>query len=90
MSEERVFAVKVRDKEIVIDENVLKIVHEYVKTPMGLEELAEKLGLESWEEAYEFIKALPAWIMWTPPSMWKYRKQWVSSKVQVAKKEEQQ
>ncbi|MEM0218335.1 MAG: hypothetical protein QXY11_05615 [Desulfurococcaceae archaeon] len=75
------FVVKVGEKEIVVDENVLKIVHEYIKTPMSLEELAGKLGLESWEEAYEFIKALPAWIMWTPPSMWKHRVRWVSEKL---------
>ncbi len=78
MSEEKnvMFVVKVGEKEIPIDENTLKIVREYIKTPMSLEELAEKLGLDSWEEAYEFVKALPLWIMWTPPSLWKYRKQW--------------
>jgi hypothetical protein len=82
-SEERevVFIVKVRDKEIEVDEKVLSIVQEYLKTPMSLEELAEKLGLESWEEAYEFLKAMPAWIMWTPPSLWKYRKKWVADKL---------
>ena len=72
------YIVKVGDKEIVIDEKVLAVLREYLKTPMGLEELAEKLGLESWEEAYEFIKAIPAWILWTPPSMWKYRKEWIA------------
>lgn len=74
------YVVKVRDKEVVIDEKVLQVLREYIKTPMGLEELAEKLGLESWEEAYEFIKAVPAWIMWTPPSLWKYRRRWLASK----------
>lgn len=78
MSSATEYVVKIRDKEIVIDEKVLGVLREYLKTPMGLEELAEKLGLESWEEAYEFIKAIPAWILWTPPSMWKYRKEWIA------------
>lgn len=79
MSEEKevLFVVKVGEKEIPVDENMLRVVYEYIKTPMSLEELAEKLGLESWEEAYEFVKALPLWIMWTPPSLWKYRKKWI-------------
>ena len=77
-SEEKsvVFVVRVGEKEIVVNEEVLEIIREYIKTPMSLEELAEKLGLDSWEEAYEFIKAIPLWVMWTPPSLWKYRKQW--------------
>jgi hypothetical protein len=78
MSSATEYVVKVGDKEIVIDEKVLTVLREYLKTPMGLEELTEKLGLESWEEAYEFIKAIPAWILWTPPSMWKYRKEWIA------------
>jgi hypothetical protein len=82
--EDIVFVVKVGDKEIPIDERVLSIVQEYLKTPMSLEELASKLGLESWEEAYEFIKALPAWVMWTPPTLWKYRKKWLAEKIQSA------
>jgi len=78
LSEEKdaVFVVKVGEKEIPIDESVLRIIREYIKTPMSLEELAEKLGLDGWEEAYEFIKALPLWAMWTPPSLWEYRKKW--------------
>mgnify|MGYP001772592856 CR=1 FL=1 len=81
-SEKILFVVKVGEKEIPVDEKLLAVVEEYLKTPMSLEELAEKLGLESWEEAYEFIKALPAWIMWTPPSLWKYRKKWVAEKLE--------
>ncbi|MCC6011009.1 MAG: hypothetical protein LM556_01245 [Desulfurococcaceae archaeon] len=80
--EDIVFVIRVRDKEIPIDERVLSIVQEYLKTPMSLEELANKLGLESWEDAYEFIKALPAWVMWTPPTLWKYRKRWLREKAQ--------
>ncbi|MEM0377904.1 MAG: hypothetical protein QXP68_02660 [Thermosphaera sp.] len=80
MSSEQEYVVKIGEKEIVVDEKVLEVLREYIKTPMGLEELAEKLGLEGWEEAYEFLKAIPAWILWTPPSMWKYRKEWIARK----------
>jgi len=72
-----VYVVRVGDKEIEINENTLKIVKEYLHRPMSLEELADKLGLESWDEAYEFIKKIPAWIMWTPPALWKHRVEWV-------------
>ncbi len=77
---ELVFVVKVGEKEVPLTEEVLRIVREYIRTPMSLEELAEKLGLGSWEEAYEFVKALPLWVMWTPPSLWEYRRKWVSCK----------
>jgi hypothetical protein len=82
MSEKKevLFVVKVGEKEIPVTPEVLKIVREYVKTPMTLEELAGKLGLDSWEEAYEFVKALPLWIMWTPPSLWEYRRRWIMEK----------
>jgi len=76
MSKEKKMVVKVKDKEIEINKEVLQVLYEYIHTPMTLEQLAEKLGLESWDEAYEFIKKVPAWIMWTPPSLWKYRKYW--------------
>ena len=66
--------IKVGDKEIVITEETLNILREYARTQMTLEELAEKLGLESWEEAYEFVKKIPAWLLWTPPSLSKIRK----------------
>jgi len=71
MSEEAVFKVKAGDKEVVIDEEVLSILQRYVKTDMTLEELARKLGLDSWEEAYDFIKNVPAWILWIQPTLWK-------------------
>ena len=66
--------IKVGDKEIVITEETLNILREYARTQMTLEELAEKLGLESWEEAYEFVKKIPAWLLWTPPTLLKIRK----------------
>jgi len=65
------YVVKVGDKEIVIDEDIVKILNEYVRTEFTLEKLAEILGFDSWEEAYEFIKKVPAWIMWTPYTLWK-------------------
>ncbi|WFO76089.1 hypothetical protein J4526_04430 [Desulfurococcaceae archaeon MEX13E-LK6-19] len=80
MSEEVKYVVKVGEKEIEINEETLKIIRQYLHTPMSLEELAEKLGLDSWDEAYEFIKKVPAWIIWTPPSLWKYRIKWIKEK----------
>lgn len=77
-SEEKKYVVRVGDKEIELTTEVLEILHEYIHTAMPLEKLAEKLGLESWEEAYEFIKKVPAWIMWTPPTLWEHRKKWVT------------
>lgn len=79
-SEESVYVVKIGEKIIEINEDKLKIIYEYLHRPMSLEELAARLGLENWEEAYEFIKRIPAWLMWTPPSMWKFRKRWLESK----------
>ncbi|NAZ26820.1 MAG: hypothetical protein GU348_01555 [Thermogladius sp.] len=80
MSEEAVFVVKVGGKEVEVNEKTLSVLREYLKAPMGLDELARKLGLESWEEAYELIKAIPAWILWTPPSLWKSRVKWYLEK----------
>ncbi len=59
--------IKIGEKEIIIDEETLNVLREYVRTPMSLEKLAEKLGLSSWSETYELIKLIPAWILWTPP-----------------------
>ncbi len=71
------YVVKIKDKEIEINENTIRIMREYLHRPMSLDELASKLGLEDWEEAYEFFKKIPAWIIWTPPGLWKYRLEWV-------------
>jgi len=62
--------IKLSDREIPVNEDLLKILRKYVLTQMTLEELARELGLESWEKAYEFVKAVPAWLMWTPFTMW--------------------
>jgi len=61
-------------KEIPIDETTLSIVYKYIRSVYTLEMLARDLGLDSWEEAYEFIKRLPAWIAWTPSSFFEYTK----------------
>jgi len=66
--------IQVGDKEIIISEDTLNILREYVRTQMTLEELAEKLGLDSWEEAYELLKKIPAWLLWTPPTLSKIRR----------------
>lgn len=63
--------VAVGDKVIEIDEKVVEILRRYKRTRMTLEELAAALGLDSWEEAYEFVKKVPAWVMDVDPSMWK-------------------
>ncbi len=65
------FVILVGDKEIEIDDSIVKLLNEYVRTEMSLEQLAEKLGLDSWIEAYEFVKKIPSWIMWVPPTLWK-------------------
>ncbi len=80
LSQETKYVVKAGNKEIEINEDTLKIIREYLHRPMSLEELASKLGLESWDQAYEFIKKIPAWIIWTPPSLWKYRIKWIKEK----------
>jgi hypothetical protein len=65
------YVVKIGEKKIEIDENIVKILNTYVRTEMNLEKLAEQLGLDDWSEAYEFVKKIPAWIMWTPSILWK-------------------
>lgn len=59
--------IRVGEKEIEITEDKMDILREYARTQMTLEELAEKMGLENWEEAYELVKNIPAWLLWTPP-----------------------
>lgn len=63
------YKVKVGEKEIEIDEKVLEVLNRYVNTEITLEVLARELGLASWEEAYEFIKNVPSWILWIKPGV---------------------
>ncbi len=67
----RDFIIQIGEKKIEIDEKVLGVLHKYVRTEMTLEELARELGLNSWSEAYEFLKKIPAWILWIQPTLWK-------------------
>ncbi len=71
MSEESPYTVRVGDKVIEINEDVLEVLRRYVRQEFTLEQLANELGLESWEEAYEFIKRIPAWMLWVQPTLWK-------------------
>lgn len=65
------YVIKVGDKEIEIDDRIVRVLNIYAKTEMSLEKLAEELKLNDWMEAYEFIKKVPAWIMWTPSLIWR-------------------
>jgi hypothetical protein len=89
MSEEAVFTVKAGEKEIPLDEKVLSVLQRYVKTEMTLEELASELGLSNWEEAYEFVKNIPAWILWIQPTLWKTLKTMKSVKEEYIKPSKQ-
>ena len=63
--------IKVGNKEIVVNEETLEILQEYARTEMTLEQLARRLGLRNWMEAFEFVKAIPGWVLWTPPAFWR-------------------
>ena len=65
------FVVKVGDKDVEINEETLKVLRRYKRTEMTLEQLATALGLESWDEAYELVKKIPAWILDIEPTMWR-------------------
>lgn len=67
--------VEVRGKRIEVDDGVVKILNNYVKMEYSLEKLAQDLGLEGWEEAYEFVKKIPAWILWISPTMFRIERQ---------------
>ncbi|MEB3756448.1 MAG: hypothetical protein GSR79_06275 [Desulfurococcales archaeon] len=86
MSEEKVYSVKVGDKEIVIDEEVLEVLKEYVHREMSLEDLAKNLGLSDWREGYEFIRNVPAWILWIQPTLWKTMKTMKKASEEVSRK----
>lgn len=70
MKDRGIASIKIGDKELVIDAKLLTVLKRYVSTEMTLEQLARELGLNGWEEAYELVKKIPAWIMWTPFTMW--------------------
>lgn len=58
-------------REVEVNEDTVTILNEYVRTQITLEDLTRKLGLASWEEAYELVKQVPAWVMWTPIPIYK-------------------
>ena len=68
-------------KEVELTEDVLRKVRIYLHTEHSLERLAEELGLDSWEEAYEFVKKMPAWLVWTPPTMLRYKMRMLEEKI---------
>lgn len=55
-------------KEVVITKDVVALLNRYVLSEYSLERLAADLGLDDWTEAYEFVKKVPAWIMWIQPT----------------------
>ena len=58
-------------REIILDDEAIRVLNEYARTQMTLEQLAKRLGLSGWEEAYDLIKQVPAFIMWTPLPIYK-------------------
>jgi hypothetical protein len=58
-------------REVEINDDTVRLLNKYVRTQITLEQLARDLGLTGWEEAYELIKNVPSWIMWTPISIYK-------------------
>ncbi|HWQ17913.1 MAG TPA: hypothetical protein VNL13_08810 [Sulfolobales archaeon] len=67
--------IEVGGKRIEINEDIVRILNNYVKMEYSLERLAQDLGLESWEQAYEFVKKIPAWIMWISPTIFSLERQ---------------
>lgn len=61
-------------KEVPLDRDTLAVIYKYIRSEYTLEALARDLGLENWEEAYDLVKRLPAWIAWTPSSFFEYTK----------------
>ena len=61
-------------KEVPFDQDTLAIIYKYIRSEYSLEALARDLGLDNWEEAYDLVKRLPAWIAWTPSSFFEYTK----------------
>jgi len=68
-------------KEIELTEEVLRKVRVYLRTEYSLERLAEELGLDGWEEAYEFVKKMPAWLVWIPPTLLRYKMRMIEEKL---------
>ncbi len=54
-------------REVALTKDVVALLNRFARTEYSLEKLAADLGLDGWEEAYEFVKRVPAWIMWVQP-----------------------
>lgn len=65
------FTVKFGNKEMEINLELYRVVQDYLKNSYTLDVLAEKLGLDGWSEAYEFMAALPQWVIWLTESQLK-------------------
>ncbi len=68
-------------KEVRIDKSALEAINKYVRFEVSLETLTKELNLDSWEEAYELVKKIPAWIAWLPPSFFDHEKSRVLNKL---------
>ena len=58
-------------REVILDDETIRVLNEYVRTQLTLEQLAKRLGLSGWEEAYELIKQVPVSAMWAPLPIYK-------------------
>jgi len=58
-------------REVILDDEAIRALNEYVRTQLTLEQLAKRLGLSGWEEAYELIKQVPVSVMWSPLPIYK-------------------
>ncbi len=56
--------VKLGDREIEINLELYRVVQDYIKNSYTLDVLADKLGLDGWAEAYQFMSSLPQWVFW--------------------------
>lgn len=67
MSKQEEFVVRVHGKEIPITDTLYETVHEFYKSGSTLDSLADKVGLDGWEEAYELVSGIPQWLLWLTP-----------------------
>jgi hypothetical protein len=56
--------IKIGEKEVELNEDLYKIIHEHYRTGGTLDRLAEQLGLEGWDEAFQLVAGLPQWVLW--------------------------
>ncbi|MEM3857632.1 MAG: hypothetical protein QXI37_03895 [Thermoprotei archaeon] len=57
-------SIRIGDREIELNAEVYRIIQEHYKYGDTLDKLADQLGLEGWEQAYQLISALPQWAIW--------------------------